>query len=104
MSVDNSLLANIIKPVFSEKSFALAQLQQYVFEVKPEANKIQLKKAFELAFPGHPVSAVKVIKVASRTKRFGKRTITLSPKRKAIFTVVGDPLPMFSVGAVDYAG
>jgi large subunit ribosomal protein L23 len=104
MSVNSSILQYLVKPVFSEKAFTLAQMQQYVFEVSPVANKIQLKQAFEMAFPGRKVTAVKVIKVAGRTKRFGKRTVTVPPGRKAVFTVQGEPLAIFNAEVSQYAG
>ena len=104
MSVNSSILQFLIRPVFTEKSFTLAQMQQYVFEVNPVANKIQLKQAFEMAFPGRKVTSVKVIKVAERTKRFGKRTITVPAGRKAVFTVQGEPLTIFNAEVNQYAG
>lgn len=104
MSVNNHILQYLIRPVFSEKSYGLAQMQQYVFEVSLVANKIQLKQAFELAFPGRKVSAVKLLKTAERSKRFGKRTVTVSAKRKAIFSVIGEPLTIFNAEVANYAG
>jgi ribosomal protein L23 len=104
MSVNSNILQFLIRPVFTEKSFGLAQLQQYVFEVSTVANKIQLKQAFEMAFPGRKVTAVKVVKVAERTRRFGKRTVTVAARRKAIFTVQGEPLAIFNAEGVNYAG
>jgi ribosomal protein L23 len=104
MSVDATLLQYLVRPIFTEKSYELSQQSQYVFEVSDVANKIQLKQAFEMAFDGRKVTDVRLVKTPAKTRRFGKRTVAVPAKRKAIFSVVGDPLPMFSVEGVDNGG
>ncbi|MBY0405321.1 MAG: 50S ribosomal protein L23 [Cyanobacteria bacterium] len=90
---NQSALYNLLKrPIITEKTTSLAPFNQYVFEVCKEANKIELSKAFELAFPGRTVKAVRLINIPSRTKRFGKRQGRVPEKRKAIFSIVGEPL------------
>ncbi len=84
------------RPIVSEKTTALAEQNQYVFEVVKDANKIELSQAFELAFPGRKVTAVRLIKMPSRTKRFGRRVGRTPEKRKAVFTIVGEPIELFS--------
>ena len=67
----------IIKPIVTEKSTLLLENNQVVFLVDINSNKIDIKKSIELIF-GVKVSAVNVIKVKGKTKRFkgtlGKRT------------------------------
>ena len=51
--------STIIRPVVSEKSTVLGDQGKYVFEVAPDANKIQIKQAIETLFN------VDVLKVAT---------------------------------------
>jgi len=84
------------RPIVTEKTTNLAELGQYVFEVDKTANKIQLAQAFELAFPGRKVQAVRVIKVPAHSKRYGKRIGQVSEKRKAVFSITGEPIELFT--------
>ncbi|MEE0654005.1 MAG: 50S ribosomal protein L23 [Bifidobacterium criceti] len=59
----------ILKPVVSEKSYALSDMGQYTFVVAPDANKVQIKQAIEEIFK------VKVTNV-NTLNRAGKRTRT----------------------------
>ena len=96
-TVQQSELYNLLKrPVVTEKTTTLATLNQYVFEVSKDANKIQLAQAFELAFTGRKVQAVRLISVPARTKRYGKRIGQTQEKRKAIFSIQGEPIELFT--------
>ena len=96
-TVQQSELYNLLKrPVVTEKTTTLAALNQYVFEVIKDANKIQLAQAFELAFPGRKVKAVRLITVPARTKRYGKRIGQTQEKRKAVFSIQGEPIELFT--------
>ena len=96
-SLAQSQLYRLLKrPIVTEKTTTLAQLGQYVFEVDKDANQIELSKAFELAFPGRKVTDVRLINIPSRTKRFGRRVGRVPQKRKAVFSVVGEPIELFS--------
>ena len=68
----------ILRPVVSEKSYALLDNNVYTFVVAPDANKIEIKQAVEAIFN------VKVIRISTlnrkgkrkrnrRTGTFGKR-------------------------------
>jgi len=93
---DHSDLLSLIKrPIITEKSTQLAQIGQYVFEVDQNANKIQLALAVEALFPGRKVTDVRLIKIPARTKRFAKRIGKISEKRKAVFSVQGEPIELF---------
>ena len=81
----------IIKPVVSEKSYALQEANAYTFVVHPDANKIEIRQAVESIFD------VKVAKVNTlnrngkkvrnrRSVTFGKRPDT----KRAIVTLAGD--------------
>lgn len=96
MSNKAHLYTLLKRPIVTEKTTLLAQLNQYVFEVEKDANKIELAKAFELAFPGRKVNAVRLVTIPARTKRYGRRHGTVSEKRKAIFSITGEPLELIT--------
>lgn len=58
----------IIKPVLSEKSFALAGLDRYTFKVDPKATKHQIKTAVEKLYKVN-VLDITTVKVATRSIR-----------------------------------
>lgn len=90
-------LYNLLKrPIVTEKTTNLSELSQYVFEVTQGSNKIQLAQAFEMAFPGRKVKAVRLITIPTRTKRYGKRIGQTPQKRKAIFSIEGEPIELFT--------
>lgn len=95
--MSKSSLYNLLKrPIVTEKTTNLAEMNQYVFEVDKDANKIQLAQAFELAFPGRKVQSVRLIKVPAHTKRYGKRIGQTQEKKKAVFSIEGDPIELFT--------
>ena len=68
-------MANVIKrPVITEKASKLNTLRQYVFEVEPNSNKIQIKSAIESMF------SVDIV---------GLRTVRVKGKAKSRFTKKG---------------
>ena len=93
----NDVLYTLLKrPIITEKSTALSLLGQYIFEVVKGSNKIELAKAFELAFPGRKVLAVRLLKIPARAKRVGKKKGVRPEGLKAIFSVQGDAPEYFS--------
>jgi large subunit ribosomal protein L23 len=80
----------IRRPVVTEKANAMTDnLNQYVFEVAPKANKIQIKEAVELVFDiqGRVEKVRTMIMPAKRTRR-GRRWFLRSRKwKKAIVTL-----------------
>jgi len=85
----------ILRPLVTEKSTALKERGQYVFEVDSRANKIEIRKAIEGLFK------VKVVRVHTqsvrgKTKRFRGRETKRSDWKKAIATLkVGDKIEFF---------
>ena len=62
----------LISPVVTEKANTVAEKQQQVvFKVLKQANKDQIKAAFELAFSAE-VAQVRVLNVKGKAKRFGR--------------------------------
>jgi large subunit ribosomal protein L23 len=60
----------LIKPVVSEKSYALLAANKYTFRIHPEANKTQVRQAVEEIF-GVRVEDVRTANVRSKPKRRG---------------------------------
>mgnify|MGYP005814877743 CR=1 FL=1 len=86
----------LIRPIVSEKSYALMDEGKYTFEVDPRANKTEIKIAVEQIF-GIKVQSVNTInrKGKARRTRFGigKR----KDVKRAIVTVgAGDAIDIFS--------
>lgn len=75
------------KPRITEKGTRLAELSKYVFEVHPEANKIQIKQAVERAWPDVKVTKVNVMTISGKTKRWRRHEAQLSDWKKAIVTL-----------------
>jgi large subunit ribosomal protein L23 len=87
----------ILRPVVSEKSYALLDSGAYTFLVHPEANKIEIRQAVESIFN------VRVVKVNTlnrpgkrkrnrRSYTFGKRADT---KRAIVTLHAGDRIDLF---------
>ena len=61
----------ILRPIISEQSTEHVDIKKYVFEVAPEANKIEIKKAMEDLFD---VEVIKVttLNMKGKKKRMGR--------------------------------
>jgi len=73
----------LIKPVVSEKSYALLAANKYTFRVHPEANKTQVRQAVEEIF-GVRVEDVRTVNVRSKPKRRGLTAGRTREWKKAI--------------------
>ena len=87
----------ILKPVVSEKSYALLDRNVYTFIVAPDANKTEIRQAVESIF-GVRVTKVNTLNRAGKRKRnrksytFGRRAAT---KRAIVTLVEGDRIDLF---------
>ncbi|MER5440745.1 50S ribosomal protein L23 [Streptomyces sp. NPDC002790] len=85
----------LVKPVVSEKSYALLDEGKYTFVVAPGANKTQIKQAVEAVF-SVKVTGVNTINRQGKRKRtrsgFGKRADT---KRAIVTLAEGDRIDIF---------
>ena len=87
----------IIRPVVSEKSYALLDQNVYTFVVHPDASKPEIRDAIQTIWPG-----VKVLKVntlnrkgkASRVRGSNRRGSKPDTKR-AIVTLAAGEIPLF---------
>lgn len=91
----------IIKPIISEKANYLTDLRgAYSFLVDPKANKIQIKKAVEVAY-GVKVSDVRTMiyapKVSSKNTKKGLQVGKTSKLKKAVVSLVeGEVIDIFA--------
>ena len=85
----------LIKPVVSEKSYALLDENKYTFIVDPRANKTQIKQAVESVF-SVTVLGVNTLNRPGKRKRtrtgYGKRADT---KRAIVTLAEGDRIDIF---------
>ena len=80
----------IIRPVITERSMAAVADKKYVFEVAPEAGKIEIKNAVEEIF-GVKVAKVNTIRMQGKAKRTGAYPVGKRPEfKKAIVTLTAD--------------
>jgi large subunit ribosomal protein L23 len=85
----------ILKPIMTEKSMSLLEIQSYCFYVHPKATKTQIKEAVERLFSGAKVARVNtMITKPKKRHRRGflpghtvkrkKAIVTLAPGSKEI--------------------
>jgi len=89
-------LADLIRrPLLTEKATLLLENNQYVFEVAPVANKLQIKAAIEELFDVKVV-AVNTYNPPKKKRRVG-RFIGRRPhyKRAVVTLAAGDSIPLF---------
>ena len=73
----------IIRPIVSEKSYALLTANKYTFRVHPDAHKTQVRQAVEQLF-GVRVRRVNVSQVPAKPKRRGLHRGTKPGWKKAV--------------------
>ena len=94
MSLD--LRQVIVKPLVTEKSSAVYQLQKaYTFEVHPEASKHQIRQALEQLFDVK-VTGVRTMQMRRNEVARGRTRGTTARWKKAVVTLGdGQTLPVF---------
>ena len=87
--------AVIKKPIVTEKSTNLAGANQFVFEVAPAANKMQIKDAVEQAFSVHVVN-VNTMNMKPKRRRRGRQWGYTRAWKKAVVTLQqGETITLF---------
>ena len=75
------------KPKLTEKSGLLKEeFNQFVFEVDPKSNKVQIKESVEKAFKVE-VEKVRTMNVTGKKKRLGRHQGKKSNWKKALITL-----------------
>jgi len=84
----------LIKPVITEKATRLQSQGIYSFYVKPEANKIEVKKAVKEVFDVEP-EKVRTIKIPGKSIRRGLTQGRTKDRKKAlVFLSKGDKIEL----------
>ncbi|RJR32036.1 50S ribosomal protein L23 [Candidatus Parcubacteria bacterium] len=85
----------LIEPIVSEKATALGAQNSYVFEVHPDSNKIEIKKAIEAVYRVTPLS-VNIVRVSGKYVTHGKTSGRTKNWKKAIVTLKqGDKIQIY---------
>ncbi|HET9444051.1 MAG TPA: 50S ribosomal protein L23 [Acidimicrobiales bacterium] len=85
----------IIKPVVSEKSYALLDEGVYTFVVHPSANKVEIRQAVEAIFNVEVVN-VNTLNRKGKRKRHRQHMGTRPDTKRAIVTLkAGDRIDLF---------
>lgn len=80
--------ADVIKKVqVSEKGTLLAEANQYVVEVAPEANKIEIRRAVEAVFGVHVLSVNTQNHAGKKRMLRNRRVVQASDWKRAIVTL-----------------
>jgi large subunit ribosomal protein L23 len=88
----------IVRPVVSEKTYALAEAGKYTFRVHDNAHKTQIRQAIEQLFDVNVVD-VRTASVKSKPKRRGYTSGRTRIWKKAIVQVQdGQAIPIFGTG------
>jgi large subunit ribosomal protein L23 len=91
----------LIRPVISEKSYALIGEGKYTFRVHERANKTQVAQAVEDAFGVH-VAAVRAAKVRAKPKRRGLHQGHSRAWKKAVVQLApGERIELFEGAAAE---
>jgi large subunit ribosomal protein L23 len=92
----------IFRPIISEKTTALTELGKYVFEVARDANKVEIAQAIDQLikelYPKNKSKglAVNTAPIRGRTRRSKRHARFPRDSKKAIVTISGEPLDLFS--------
>ena len=85
----------IIRPVVSEKSYALMELNRYTFEVDKRATKPHIADAIEEIF-GVTVTSVNTMNVSGKPRRLRyNKGITRTWKKAVVTLKDGDKIDLF---------
>ena len=91
----------LIRPVISEKSYALIAEGKYTFRVHQRANKTQIAQAVEDAF-GVGVASVRTSKVRAKPKRRGLHSGSTRSWKKAVVQLApGERIELFEGAAAE---
>jgi large subunit ribosomal protein L23 len=89
----------IIRPVVSEKSYALIAQNKYTFRVHPDAHKTEIRSAIEEIFDVSVVD-VKTMKLRPKPKRRGYTSGQTRGWKKAVVELAaGDRIELFEGAA-----
>ena len=76
----------LIRPLITEKTSFLGQYNQYVFEITPKANKIEIARAFKNLYGIKPIS-INIVKIKGKEVRYGRTSGRTKNRKKAVITL-----------------
>jgi len=76
----------LLRPIMTEKVSNLGALGKYVFEVAPQANKVEISKAIVALYGVKPVK-VNIIRLLGKSVRYGRTTGKTKDWKKAVITL-----------------
>jgi len=79
----------IKRPIITEQSSEMMELNKYTFEVEKKANKTEIKQAIEAIF-NVKVENVNTLNVKGKPKRYGRYSGYTNAWKKAIVTLTED--------------
>ena len=86
----------IIRPIITEHSYDMIEMNKYTFEVAPDANKIEIAKAVEEIF-GVTVKKVNTMNVKPKKKRVRYIAGYTRTWKKAMVTIAeGETIEIFA--------
>ena len=80
----------ILRPVLTEESYAGFPDKRYVFVVRPDANKTEIKLALESVFKGIKVDKVNTVRTMGKIKTQGRTSGRTPEIKKAYVTLKKD--------------
>ncbi len=92
-------LSKVIKrPMITEQGSMMREMHnQYIFQVAPEANKMEIRQAVEHFF-GVKVTQVRTMNYRGKIKRMGRHSGKRADWKKAIVTLAkDDSIDMFDI-------
>lgn len=85
----------IIRPVISEKSTEMMEVNKYVFEVAMKANKLLVRRAIKEIFGVVP-EKINIVRMRGKTRRVRFRIGQRAAWKKAVVTLkAGDKIQIF---------
>jgi large subunit ribosomal protein L23 len=88
----------VVRPVITEKTNRLGEINKYVFEVASNANKHQIKQAVQDLFDVEVVKVNTIVMPAKRGRRGRKWYLRTRQWKKAIVTLApDDKIELFNV-------
>jgi large subunit ribosomal protein L23 len=87
----------IVRPVVSEKSYALSETGVYIFVVPSQANKVEIRRSVEKVFDVKVVKVNTLNRPGKRKRNRNKPTYGKRPDTKRAFVTLatGQSIPLF---------
>ncbi len=84
----------LVKPLVTEKALILSGKRVYLFQVAPNANKIQVKKAVKEKYGVHPVKVNVLVQKARDFLRRGRKVHQPKVKKAMVFLKEGESIEL----------